>query len=217
MKQTVKTSRAAGYLEKMFRQLNTDLFNGELEEPIITIQSTPRAYGHVTVGKAWRRKDENRHELNLGAENLARPIEELVATMIHEMTHLYNLAHGVQDCSRGGMYHNKKFKEEAERRLLHIEHHSTYGWTITSPTDELLEYILTQGWSEMDMNRGTIWTPPPSTGGKTGNSGGGVTITGTGKKSSTRKLICPCCGNSVRATKTVNIICGDCMQTMKEV
>ena len=46
MKETVKTSRTAGYLEKIFRALNAKYFNGELEEPIITIQSTPRAYGH---------------------------------------------------------------------------------------------------------------------------------------------------------------------------
>lgn len=30
------------------------------------------------------------------------------------------------------------------------------------------------------------------------------------KKSSTRKYICPCCGNSFRATKNLNVICGDC-------
>ena len=54
MKETVKTSRTAGYLEKIFRALNVKYFNGELEEPIITIQSTPRAYGHVTVAKAWQ-------------------------------------------------------------------------------------------------------------------------------------------------------------------
>ena len=51
MKQTVRTSRTAGYLEKIFRALNADSFNGELEEPVITIQDTPTAYGHVTVGK----------------------------------------------------------------------------------------------------------------------------------------------------------------------
>lgn len=217
MKETVKTSRTAGYLEKIFRALNADWFGGELEEPIITIQSTPRAYGHVTVGKVWYRKEEQRHELNLGAETLKRPIEEVVATIMHEMVHLYNLAHGVQDCSRGNMYHNKRFKEEAERRGLHIEHHKTYGWTITSPSDKLMEYILDKGWSEISMNRGGGWTPPPSTGGKAGNSGGGTISPGTPKKSSTRKLQCPCCGNSVRATKAVRIMCMDCSEQMMKV
>ena len=211
MKETTRTSRTAGYLEKIFRALNADWFGGELEEPVITIQSTPRAYGHVTVAKTWRRKDEYRHELNIGAETLDRPIENVVATLMHEMVHLYNLAHGVQDCSRGGIYHNRKFKEEAERRGLHIERHDTYGWTITEPTDALMEYILEQGWSEVMMNRGFSWTPPPSTGGKAGNGG---TVTPPKAKSSTRKYQCPCCKNSVRATKAVNILCGDCMVQM---
>lgn len=218
MKETVKTSRTAGYLEKMFRALNADWFNGELEEPIITIQSTPRAYGHVTVGKTWKRKDDWRHELNLGAETLSRPIENVTATMLHEMVHLYNIAHEVQDCSRGGSYHNRKFKDEAERRGLHIEHHERYGWTLTEPTEELIDYIIRQGWTEVEMNRGSEWTPPPSAGGKAG--AGGIPA-GDGedkpKKSSTRKYVCPCCGQSIRATKAVNVICGDCMERMTEI
>ncbi len=217
MKETVKTSRTAGYLEKMFRALNRDFFGGELEEPIITIQSTPRAYGHVTVAKTWRRKNDWRHELNIGAETLERPIENVAATMLHEMVHLYNLAHGVQDCSRGGVYHNKKFKAEAERRGLVIEHDERYGWTKTSPSDELLEYILEQGWTEISMNRGLGWTPPASTGGKAGAGGGTDDGQRPKAKSSTRKYICPCCGQSVRATKVVNIICGNCNEQMEQV
>lgn len=216
MKETVKTSRTAGYLEKIFRALNRDFFGGELEEPIITIQSTPRAYGHVTVAKIWKRKEDWRHELNLGAETLNRPIEEVVATMLHEMVHLYNLAHGVQDCSRGGSYHNRKFKEEAERRGLSIQHHEKYGWTITEATEETIEYIIEQGWDEVQINRGGgIWTPPSNGGSKTGDPSGQDPK--PPKKSSTRKLICPCCGNSVRATKAVRIMCMDCNEQMQEV
>lgn len=216
MKETVKTSRTAGYLEKMFRALNRDFFSGELEEPIITIQSTPSAYGHVTVSKTWKRKDDWRHELNLGAETLDRPIEDVAATMLHEMVHLYNIAHNVQDCSRGGAYHNRKFRDEAERRGLVIGHHETYGWTITSPSEELIDYIINQGWTEIEIRRGYGWTPPPSAGGKAG--AGGAPGTGEGpKKSSTRKYVCPKCGQSIRATKVVNVICGDCMEQMQEV
>lgn len=215
MKETVKTSRAAGQLEKMFRALNQDLFGGELEEPIITIQSTPRAYGHVTVAKVWKRKEEERHELNISADTLARPIEEVTATMVHEMVHLYNLAHKVQDCSRGGTYHNKRFKAEAERRGLVIEHDARYGWTITSPSERLIDYIIGQGWTEIAMNRGPEWAPAGPSGSKDGNGKGGGGQAGP-KRSSTRKYICPKCGQSVRATRTVNIICGNCMERMEE-
>ncbi len=146
MKETVKTSRTAGYLEKIFRALNAKYFNGELEEPIITIQSTPRAYGHVTVAKAWQRGDTTRHELNIGAGTLARPIENVVASTLHECIHLWDLQNGIQDCSRGGQYHNKKFKEAAEARDLKISYDPRIGWSITEPTDALCEFILEQGW-----------------------------------------------------------------------
>lgn len=114
MKETIKTSRTAGYLEKIFRAVNTKYFGGQLEEPIITIQSTPKAYGHVTAAKAWQRGETTRHELNIGAGTLDRPIENVVATLLHECVHLWNLQNGIQDCSRGGQYHNKRFKAMAE-------------------------------------------------------------------------------------------------------
>ena len=215
MKETVKTSRTAGYLEKMFRELNRDYFGDELEEPIITIQATPRAYGHVSVSKVWKRKGENRHELNIDAGTLQRPIEDICATLLHEMTHLYNMAHGIQDCSRGGSYHNAKFKAEAERHGIHVEKHPKYGWTVTSPTDELLEYILEHGWCEISMQRGGgEWMPPAAPGRQTGASAGAAGA--APRTSSTRKYICPCCKQSIRATKTVNIICGNCLQRMVE-
>lgn len=60
MKQTVKTSRAAGQLEKMFRELNKHYFAGKLPEPIISLKKTPSAYGsyHLLQGLAGRRREQ---------------------------------------------------------------------------------------------------------------------------------------------------------------
>ena len=85
MKQTVKTSRAAGQLEKMFRALNTRFFDGKLPEPVITLKKTPGAYGHITCGKTWTAGTEQRHEINISTATLDRPIEETTATLLHEM------------------------------------------------------------------------------------------------------------------------------------
>lgn len=212
MKKTVKTSRSAGYLEKIFRQLNNDSFGGTLEEPIITIQSTPGAYGHVSVAKTWKRGEDERHELNISADGLNRPIENVVATMIHEMVHLYNIAQGIQDCSRDGSYHNRKFAKEAEKHMLHIEKDEKYGWTITSPTDELLEYILLQGWEEIEMCRETgLFGIASIPGGKAGGNAPGRPTTGTKPKgSNSRKYVCHCCGAIVRTTKDLEIVCKPC-------
>lgn len=208
MKQTVRTSRTAGYLEKIFRALNADSFNGELEEPVITIQDTPTAYGHVTVGKAWSVKDERQRELNIAAGTLQRPIEEVAATMLHEMVHLYNLQHEIQDCSRGGTYHNKKFRDEAQKHMLTIERHEKYGWTVTKPTEELIDYIINKGWEDIMMNRASF--PFSISGGRKGKSTGEDGTETTKPKSNSRKNVCPKCKTIIRATRAVNVVCGDC-------
>ena len=81
----------------------------------------------------------------------------------------------------------------------------TYG-----PGEALLDFVLENGLTDILINRtefagfqvtgtgthsGTGTTPPP-------------------RPSSTRKYICPCCGNSVRVTKAVNIACLDCNERM---
>ncbi len=210
MKETVKTSRTAGYLEKIFRALNARYFSGQLEEPIITIQSTPRAYGHVTVAKSWRRGQEQRHELNIGAGTLDRPIENITATILHEMVHLWNIQNGVQDTSRGGQYHNKKFRDAATARDLDIGYDSRIGWSVTQPTEALCDFIIAQGWADISMSR--IEYASLGSGAATGDKAKPT----DGASSHHRKYVCPCCGNSVRATKEVHIMCIDCGEVMKQ-
>lgn len=77
----------------------------------------------------------------------------VAATLIHEMVHLYNIKQGIQDRSRGGTYHNKKFKGEAEKYMIRIEKHENCGRAITTPINTLLECVLSQGWEEFQMNR----------------------------------------------------------------
>ncbi len=77
-------------------------------------------------------------------ETIDRPIGEVAATMLHEMAHLYNLTHGIEDVSNNGYYHNKKFKETAEAHGLHIEKHDKYGWTITTLNAETVARIAQQ-------------------------------------------------------------------------
>ena len=198
MKELAENSRVCGYLEKIFKALNADKFGGELEVPIITVQNTPKAYGHLTCNKVWHNAHGvKQYELNIGAGTLDRPIENVVSTMLHEMVHLYNQMHGIQDCSRGNTYHNKKFKEKAEEVGLIIEYDKKIGWSITSPSDDLLAYVAKRKWEKITLGRDEKLTES------------------SGKKSSTRKYQCPCCGMSVRATKEVHISCMDCNLRME--
>ena len=207
MKQLTSYNRVAGYLNKVFDLLNAEFFENARSRPTITIQSTPKAYGHFSLREdTWVSKLGGTHEINIGAGTLSRPIEEVAATLLHEMVHYYNYEMGIQDCSRGNTYHNRRFKEAAEARGLIVTHSDKYGWSHTSPSDRLLEVILDNDLTDILINR---------------NEYTGFRITGTGthsgagtvlppKRSSTRKYICPCCGMSVRATRAVNVACMDC-------
>ena len=213
MKQLTSYNRVAGYLNKVFDLLNEEFFESQLSRPTITIQSTPKAYGHFSLREdTWVSKLGGTHEINIGAGTLARPIEEVAATLLHEMVHYHNHITGIQDCSRGNTYHNRKFKDAAEARGLIVTHSDKYGWSHTSPSDRLLEFIMDNDLADILLNR---------------NEFGGFRITGTGthsgtltvvglppRTSSSRKYMCPCCGMSVRATKVVNVACLDCNEQL---
>jgi len=212
MKELTSYNRAAGYLNKIFDLLNAEYFENALSRPIITIQSTPRAYGHYTPYDSWSIDGEKgMREINIGAGTLSRPIENVVATLLHEMVHFYNDLNGVKDTSRSGTYHNKNFRDAAQARGLMISHHPTYGWSITQPGDELLSFCIDHELTEIRLCRHDIESFRIS-GGSTHAGGASAP---TGRKSSTRKYICPCCGMSVRATRNVNIACLDCGKQME--
>ena len=216
MKHLTSYNRVAGYLNKVFDILNEEFFESELSRPTITIQSTPKAYGHFSLREdTWVSKIGGTHEINIGAGTLARPIEEVAATLLHEMVHYYNHVNGIQDCSRGNTYHNRKFKDAAEAPGLIVTHSDKYGWSHTSPSDRLLELIMANDLTDIILTR---------------NEFGGFRITGTGtpsgtptvaglppRTSSSRKYMCPCCGMSVRATKAVNVACLDCNEQLQQV
>lgn len=209
MKNLSNYQRTVNYLVKVFKAVNEHYFDGALEMPTITIQSSVSAYGHISTSKVWNNNGTAAYELNIGAETLSRPIENVVATMIHEASHLYALMNGIKDTSNMGVYHNKRFKKIAEEMgHLQIDRHEKYGWTVTSPTEDTLNFCIEYGFEDILINRETplafrgVGIP------KAGN--GGTTTTTTPKKSSTRKYICPCCGNSFRATKNLNVLCMDC-------
>ena len=210
MKQLTEYNRVSGYLNKIFNKLNERYFESALTKPIITIQSTPKAYGHVSVAEIWHSDEKGRRELNIGAGTINRPIEHVVATMLHEMVHIYCLENGIKDTSRGGVYHNKRFKEQAEKRDLIIEHDSNIGYSITEPSDNLIQWCIDNELEEIKVYRLDffgVFTPPTGTGGKSVTGGNSAP---TRKPSSTRKYVCPCCSQSVRATKDLSIICGNC-------
>lgn len=192
-------------LGKLYDYCNTGLFGGELTRPVITVQQDERnkTHGWWSVKKVWKEneKDEGEHELNMTAQSLNRPIYQIAATLIHEMCHQYASVHNMQDTSRSGNYHNKLFKKIAEMHGLTLECIKVYGWSHTELTDETKLFI--DNFKAEYPDFAVIYRLPVIKGQAV-------------KTSSTRKYICPICGQSVRATKEVRIVCLDCNEPMQE-
>lgn len=189
-------------LMNAFNKINADFFNGELEKVIITLKEGAKknAYGWIEVKKNWKQGKEERHEINISADYLDRPINHIIATLIHEMCHLYAIQNNIKDTSRANIYHNKKFKEIAETHGLTVEHSEHIGYSRTSLTAD------TAKWADENISINSFKLVKKI---QIADSKGGK------PKQSTRKYVCPCCGLIVRATKECNISCMDCNEQMK--
>lgn len=190
-------------LEQIYMILNEHYYHSELPVVKIFITEGNRIksdcfylYGECSTG----------YKLVTCEDKITSPISMIVSELLHCMVHLYAKENGIKDTSgSGNTYHNKRFKAIAEAHGLVVDHHEKYGWSVTSPSLELMKFIDLHGWtafgerktSTVEISRDKIKFKP------------------TPKPSSTRKYICPKCGLIVRATKFANIMCGDCKVKMK--
>jgi len=212
MKQLSSYVRAVGYLNKLFDLLNEEFFESELLRPTITIMSTPKAYGHFTLNPdTWKSITGDSYEINIGAGTLNRPIELTATTMYHEMTHLFCHTRGIKDTSNGFVYHNHRFKDVAESHggvIVEKDPLGRYGWTITKPSDRMLDFILKNSLTDILIGRNEGYSSAIV--GGTGAHNGTTGIIFPRKKSSSHKLTCSC-GNIIRATKPgLRIKCLEC-------
>ena len=119
-------------IEKALEQFNTILFDGELENILITLQTKGRknAAGWHWAGK-WAGSENSHTEINISAEYLTAGYESIMEVLIHEMVHAKNKQDEKPDCSKT-QYHNKVFKNTAESVGLHVEKYKNRGWARTS-------------------------------------------------------------------------------------
>ena len=150
-------------LENLFSKFNEKFYNGELQAPVIKVSpdTTKGAYGWCTAWKAWSvgeqkkvadlatltkealeamKKDDGFYEINICAEHLARPFEQVAETLLHEMVHLYN----------------KKYKEAAEQHGLTVEKDAKYGWTKTSLNDEAKAFVAGMQDKKFELHRKSL-------------------------------------------------------------
>lgn len=86
--------------------------------------------GHWWDGR-WTADGEVRGEVLLAGEALHLPPEQVFEVLLHEAAHGLNAVRSVKDTSRGGRYHNARFKATAEELGLVVSQMPPYGWAQT--------------------------------------------------------------------------------------
>lgn len=209
----INTTNILNELYRIYDALNKHYFDSSLPEAFIVIKQgktkSKNVYGTFTP-EAWAHKDgeeidettgisraiinENKiHEIAMSGEYLSRPTANMCATLCHEMTHLYCRINDIDDTSNNGVYHNAKFKREAEKRGLIIEKADTIGWSLTTPKAEFIDFInglnideeTFKYFRETWLDMATKLTPK-------------------------KRWVCPVCGQTVQAKKNAHIGCWDC-------
>jgi len=216
-------------IRRLFDLFNEHYYAGELARPVITIQTNGRerrVMGWCTCDKVWKdhTTGEYYYEITICSEYLYRDVKEICSTLLHEMVHLYCQEKGIKDTSRSNTYHNKRFKEMAESHGLIVTYDEKIGWSSSQLTPEAMTFVEENADKDVFVvtrNRHSAPKPPKQpTGSQEDESGGeaeGEPETGTEDgtepekpKQSLRKYVCPKCGCIIRASKEVNVICGDC-------
>ena len=201
-------------LHRIFDELNATYFGNELSPVFITIVSgkkkTNSVYGTFTPetcakadnidvdenGLPTIEKSDIHHEIAMSAEYFTRPTANWVATLVHEMVHLYCHINDIKDTSNGNRYHNKRFKIEAEKRGLIIERADVIGYSVTTPSMELINFV-----EELKIDEEVFKYFRD-------------THLGVNKTAPKKRYVCPICGIQVQAKKESNVFCGECMKRM---
>ena len=140
---------------------------------------------------------EGMYEINLGAEFINRPKESTCATLLHEMVHLFCTENEITDTCQNGRYHNKTFKAECESRDLIVEYDRANGYAHTSPTDAFKAKLAEAG---VDLSVRFARVMPKAK--------------AKAEREKAHRYVCPVCGQEVRTTSELSLICGHCNVNM---
>lgn len=230
-------------IERLYDFLNEKFFESALSKPVITLQPDEKchALGWFIPYRIW--KDGGGYsdcELNISANFLDRNVEDIVATLLHEMCHQYAFINNIKDCCRRGHYHNKNFARIAKAHGLEVRQTKDRGFAATRLSEEAKRIIggidiagkvIYRKLTEEDIyeDAARVVRQEAKKIGLTIDEDSKEFVSEVKKRivdkqlekmlkgrkpSSTRKYICNSCGQSVRATREVDIICGKCNQPM---
>lgn len=171
---------------------------------VVAAGSDARAKGRLKLGhfaaSRWHLKEQTAlAEVLVGGEGLRRGPVDVLGTLLHEAAHGLAQARSVKDTSRGGRFHNRRYRELAEELGLEVAEVAPIGWSATTVPDPLADRYR-QVLDDLAAAL-VLWrvAEPTTTGASTSRNGMSCT--------------CPC-GRRIRVSVSTHeeapIICGAC-------
>lgn len=106
------TSTTYSELQVAFDTFNASLFEGQLPPCLLTLQREKRTYGYFSAKRFGTRTGQTTDEIALNPEYFAVvPVVEVLQTVAHEMTHLWQSHFGKPGRAR---YHNSEWADKME-------------------------------------------------------------------------------------------------------
>jgi hypothetical protein len=87
--------------------------------------------GHFAPHR-WQVNGSDRHEVLVGGEGLQRGPVDVLGTLLHEAAHGLAQARDIQDTSRQGRYHNRRYATLARELGLDVATVKPIGWSATT-------------------------------------------------------------------------------------
>lgn len=169
------------------------------DDLLVTSGGTKRAVHGWLAPSAWRYGDRHVHELFINADRrLLHPgvsgAENTLVTLLHEACHAWAQANGIQDTSRQGRWHNRKFTDLARKIGLVAEPDGRIGHTTPSLTswarNEYADLLS-------ELESGLVLAREPRQGRRLTGPGSGQPPSGVGVVSPFSQYVSASCGCQV--------------------
>lgn len=192
----------------------------ELPSAVIVLGTGVQGGRLVKLGHWWQSQwvadGTARGEVLLAGEALHLPPDQVLEILVHEAAHGINCARGVKDTSRGGRYHNQRFKATATEVGLRVQRMDPYGWARTTLRPETIERYAESIATIGEHLRIARALPRRAIQGIDSKGRDGEGVDGSGDERQTRKsAAAECsCGRKMRMAASVlakgPVVCGLC-------
>lgn len=213
---TIKPTRETyDRLQQACDHFNKALFEGTLPNALITLQRRKGTYGYFASAKFQRDDGKAADEIALNPARFHnRPLKEILATLVHEMVHLWQ--HHQGEPGRG-RYHNREWAEKMKSIGLQPTDTGSEGGNEIG--ESVGHFIIEKGSFDAAADKllarefGLVWKEIPEAPITAEGEGEAQPVT-TQKSGKRVRYCCPACDLKAWAKHEARLMCGEHMIAM---